>query len=677
MARRPPTLVALLALVVSLLVFAPVRAEAWSRGPIRIAGADRYETAVRISAAAFEDGAEVVVLASGESFPDGLAAGPLAALNEAPVLLTAKDALPEITVDELERLEPVEVLVVGGPAAVDDAVLAAIETLLDVVPSRIAGATRYDTSTAVASLFPSPAPVVFVANGVDFPDALAGGAAAALAQAPLLLTPPDALPQPTGDQLARLAAPETLVLGGTGAVSDAVLASIDERVGAVRRLSGDDRYGTAAAIATDRADAAEAVIIATGSSFPDALAAAPLARHLGAPILLTAGCQPPGTTAFMRDRDWPAITVVGGSGAVPDFGLSLPCTPIPDGELAPGLTLQTQVLGGPVVARIVGVTRRAGWDVRATTASGNVVSRLQTTDVGRRLKTPLAINGTFFNSAGEPSYALAVDGRLLKAPGGIPAARGTILALDPTNPDASFYDTPSFEITLDGFSVDKVNSGLPIAGEVAMFTREHNRTVDVTGSYCRAALDETGDLGRDPDGNITQTYDVSAVECSTDSIPDNDADYAVAQSGTPEGDFIEGLEGEQVTYAWTGHPEANGTTIVIGGNIRLVVDGTIATDVTGNSGPFFSERAPRTAVCTTDTGTMLLVAVDGRQSGYSIGFTPHELAEYLIGIGCVDALNLDGGGSTALAVDGMLANRPSDSGGQRAVGSALFVSPAD
>lgn len=675
MARRPPTFVALLALLTSLLVFAPARAEAWSRGPIRIAGGDRYETAVRISSTAFGNGAATVVVASGESFPDGLAAGPLAALHDAPVLLTEKGALPAMTGDELARLAPQRVFVVGGPAAVDDAVVGEIQGITGVRPSRIAGPTRYETATAVASLFPSPAPVVFVANGADFPDALAGGAAAALAQAPLLLTPPDALPAPAGDQLARLAAPSTLVLGGSSAVSDAVVAQIDERASGVRRLASFDRYSTAAAIAADRAASATQVIIATGGSFPDALAAAPLARHLGAPILLTAGCQPPSTTDFLRARDWADVTVVGGTGAVPEFGLSLPCSPIPDGELAPGLTLDTHVLAGPTVARVVAVTRRAGWDVRATTASGNVISRLHTTDIARRLDAPVAINGTFFTAGGEPSYALAVDGRLLKAPGGIPASRGTVLALDPTNPGAAFYDTPSFEMTLGEETVDKVNSGLPVAGEVAIFTREHNRSLPVTGSYCRASLNTSGGVGLDAHGNVTQTYDVAAVSCSDDPIPDGDADVVAALEGSPEGDFIEGLAGQQPVYTWTAHPDANGTTIVIGGNLRLVVDGTVATDVTMNSGPFFNERAPRTAVCTTADGTLFLVTVDGRQSGYSIGWTPRELSDYLISIGCRDALNLDGGGSTALAVNGMLANRPSDSTGQRSVGSALFVSP--
>lgn len=677
MARRPPTFVALLALLVSLLALVPTPADAWSRGPIRIAGADRYETAVRISSTAFDGGAATVVIASGESFPDGLAAGPLAALHDAPVLLTTKDALPALTGDELDRLDPERVFVVGGSAAIADSVLGEIEGISAVRPSRVAGPTRYDTATAVSSLFPSPAPVVFVANGVDFPDALAGGAAAALAQAPLLLTPPDALPAAAGDELERLAAPETLVLGGSSAVSDEVVAQIDARAAGVRRLAGFDRYGTAAIIAEDRARPATQAIIATGASFPDALAAAPLARHLGAPILLTAGCQPPGTTEWLRARDWADVTVVGGTGAVPEFGLSLPCTPIPDGEIAPGITLDTHVLAGPTVTHVVGVTRRAGWDVRATTASGNLISRLHTTDIARRLDAPVAVNGTFFTSAGQPSYALAVDGRLLKAPGGIPASRGTIVALDPTNPDASYYDTPEFQMTLDDFTIDSVNSGLPVAGEVAMFTREHNRTVEVTGSHCRASLDTVGEIGLDPDGDVTQVYDVAAVSCSDDPIQDSDADIVVAIEGSPEGDFIESLEGRQITYQWKAHPDANGTTVVIGGNLRLVVDGTVATDVTMNSGPFFNERAPRTAVCTTSNGTILLVTVDGRRSGYSIGFTPRELADYLISIDCRDALNLDGGGSTALAVNGMLANRPSDASGQRAVGSALFVSAAD
>lgn len=668
MARRPPLIAALVALLVSVLAIAPDGVGAWTRGPIRIAGADRYETAVRISSAAFGDGARAVVLASGESFADGLAAGPLAALHEGPVLLTGPDALPAITRTELERLAPDEVYVVGGTAAIDDPVLEEIEALLDLTPARIAGATRYETATAVASLFPD-APVAFLASGLDFPDALAGGAAAAMSGGPLLLTPPDALPPAVADQVARLTPTETLVLGGTAAVSDAAMSAVP---GAKRRVAGADRYGTAAAIATDRAGGATQVLIATGSSFPDALAAAPLARAFGAPVLLTAGCMPPATLDFQRARDWPALTVVGGTGAVPDLGLSLPCTPVPDGELAPGLTLDTHVYAGPTVVRLVAVTRRAGWDIRATTASGNVVSLLQTTDIARRLGSRVAVNGTFFTASGEPSYALAVDGRLLKAPGG----GGTVLGLDPTNPDAAFFASPDFEIAIDGHEVHHVNSGAPGAGELGMFTRELNRITDVGTPYCRAVLSTVGGVTLDATGSPTQQYTVDAADCNADDINPNGKDVVAALADTPEGDAVEGLPvGETIEYKWRVHPFANGITVVMGGNLTLVAGNQVSTDVTMNSGPFFTERAPRTAVCLLPGGALVLAVVDGRQPGYSIGWTPRELADYLVSIGCVDALNLDGGGSTALAIDGVLANRPSDRAGQRAVGSALFLSP--
>jgi putative cell wall-binding protein len=655
-------------MVASVLVLAPDGADAWTRGPIRIAGADRYETAVRISSAAFGDGADAVVVASGESFADGLAAGPLAALRDGPVLLTGRDALPSITATELRRLSPSTVYVVGGTAAISDGVLDAIEDAAGARAARIAGPTRYDTSTAVASLFTS-APIVVLASGADFPDALTGGAAAAMALGPLLLTPPAALPGPVAAQISRLAPPETIVLGGTAAVSDAAMASVP---GAKRRIAGADRYATAAAIAADRAGGATQILMATGSAFPDALAAAPMARKFGAPVLLTAGCMPTATVDFQRARSWPAITVVGGTGAVPDFGLNRPCTPVGDGELAPGLTLNTHVYGGPTVVRLVAVTRRAGWDVRATTASGNVISLLQTTDIARRLGTRVAVNGTFFTSTGEPSYALAVDGRLLKAPG----IGGTVLGLDPTNPDAAFFASPDFEITIDGHDVAKVNSGAPGAGEIGMFTREYNRVTDVGSSYCRAVLSTVGGVTLDASGNPTQQYTVDSSGCSGDSINPNGKDVVAALEGTDQGAAVADLEpGETVEYKWRVHPFANGITVVMGGNLTLVAGNQVSTDVTGNTGAFFNERAPRTAVCFLPGGTLVLVLVDGRQPGYSIGWTPRQLADYLVSIGCLDALNLDGGGSTALSVDGVLANRPSDRAGQRAVGSALFLSP--
>ena len=85
------------------------------------------------------------------------------------------------------------------------------------------------------------------------------------------------------------------------------------------------------------------------------------------------------------------------------------------------------------------------------------------------------------------------------------------------------------------------------------------------------------------------------------------------------------------------------------------------------------QRDPRTAVALTADRRLLLVTVDGRQAGYSVGMTLPELTALFVRLGATDALNVDGGGSTTIVVKGRVLNRPSDTTGERAVGNALAV----
>jgi len=86
-----------------------------------------------------------------------------------------------------------------------------------------------------------------------------------------------------------------------------------------------------------------------------------------------------------------------------------------------------------------------------------------------------------------------------------------------------------------------------------------------------------------------------------------------------------------------------------------------------------AQRHPRTGVGQMADGRIVLVAVDGRQPGYSTGLTNFELALMMMRLGCVTASALDAGGSTTMAFDGKLLNRPSDPGGERAVAEALTL----
>lgn len=88
---------------------------------------------------------------------------------------------------------------------------------------------------------------------------------------------------------------------------------------------------------------------------------------------------------------------------------------------------------------------------------------------------------------------------------------------------------------------------------------------------------------------------------------------------------------------------------------------------------FAETRHPRTAVAKLKDGKFLMMTVDGRQPGVSVGMSLQELAEYLLNLGAVDAMNLDGGGSTTMFLDGKVVNTPSDKEGERKIGDAILV----
>jgi len=265
----------------------------------RLAGSDRYSTAAEISAATFSPGVPVVFIAVGDNFPDALAGGPPAAIEGGPILLTAKDLLPGATKAELARLDPGRIVVLGGTGVVSDAVMAELGAYTAGAVTRLAGSDRYSTAAAISAATFSPGvPAVYIAVGDNFPDALAGGPAAALAGGPILLTTKDVLPVATTSELARLDPGKIVVLGGTGVVSDGIVAQLAGfTTGTVTRLAGADRYSTAAAISAATFPAGTDVIyVAVGTNFPDALAGVSVAALDNAPILLVATDVLPGPT---------------------------------------------------------------------------------------------------------------------------------------------------------------------------------------------------------------------------------------------------------------------------------------------------------------------------------------------------------------------------------------------
>lgn len=265
----------------------------------RVEGADRYATAAAASARFFRPGVDVVYLASGETFPDALAAGPLAAHDGAPLLLTARDQLPRATRDELRRLAPDQVVVVGGEVAVSADVQRELAPYAGHV-DRVAGSDRYDTAARLARLGwgASTVDAAYVANGEGFPDALGASARAAQLDVPVLLVRPDGVPATTATTLDVLGVDAVTVAGGPAVVDEATLARLRQQVGQATRRWGADRYATSAALA-DRDVNGRTLLVATGRAFADGLTAASLARRLDADLLLT---EPGSVPAVVEDR---------------------------------------------------------------------------------------------------------------------------------------------------------------------------------------------------------------------------------------------------------------------------------------------------------------------------------------------------------------------------------------
>lgn len=288
---------------------------------LRLAGVDRYVTAVEISQATYPGGAGVVYLASGLNFPDALAGGPAAAAERAPILLANRTGIPAATGNELLRLQPSTVVILGGEAALGSGVAAQVRSLLPgATIDRRGGSTRYETAVSVSKrAFPNGADTVYVATGEDFPDAVAAIPAAAAAGGPLLLVPRDQVPAAVAAELARLDPGRIVVLGDTTAVSNQVFAQLSAYAdqGALR-VAGSDRYATAveASKQTFR-NGASTVYIATGTNYPDALTGGAATAFDHGPILLVTTTTIPSVVATELTRLAPTrIVIFGGPAAV-------------------------------------------------------------------------------------------------------------------------------------------------------------------------------------------------------------------------------------------------------------------------------------------------------------------------------------------------------------------------
>jgi putative cell wall-binding protein len=239
---------------------------------------------------------------------------------------------------------------------------------------RIGGPDRFTVASAISrEAFPEGADTVYIANGLNFPDALGGGPAAFASGGPLLLVTPTQIPADTSVELARLDPDSIVILGDTPSVSAAVASQLTAYA-PVHRIAGADRFDTSIKTALHAfPDGVDVLYIATGRNFPDALSAGPAAISRDGTVLIVDGALSEASVELRAALETLAprrILVVGDALAVSTaFELDL-------------------VDLGYTVERVAGVDR---WDTSmriATEAFGNVDEALLA--VGTRFPDALA-----------------------------------------------------------------------------------------------------------------------------------------------------------------------------------------------------------------------------------------------------------------------------------------------
>jgi len=310
----------------------------------RLQGQDRYGTAAAVALDTFPDGASSVVLATGQKFADALAANGLAGALGAPILLTTTAELPEVTEEALATLGPDTVYVMGGTAAVSQAVEDGLAGDYDI--ARVEGQNRWETAAAAGAAIDAtddriPATTddglgttsdgitAVLANGLNFPDAVSAGPVAFAGRLPVLLTEAGRIPDATSAALEDLGIEHVLLIGGSTVINDSIETALEADGYTTERLAGGDRWATNVQVneyaAAELGFGGATAYLSTGFKFPDSLAGGPLAGTGAAPLVLTAPTTLPGAASSYLATNANAIDeiiAIGGPAAVSDATLA-------------------------------------------------------------------------------------------------------------------------------------------------------------------------------------------------------------------------------------------------------------------------------------------------------------------------------------------------------------------
>ena len=299
----------------------------------------------------------------------------------------------------------------------------------------------------------------------------------------------------------------------------------------------------------------------------------------------------------------------------------------------------------------------------------------KTSSIAKRHGAIAAINAGFFRLdssiwAGDAAGALAIDRKILSEPH---YERIGILIFDDLGKQTVMFSHLQLARTIiifgksDKMILKGINRERLDTDDVVVYTPEFHRTTLTNSNGAEAVIRNNKVTSIAPDRGSSVIPNDGWVLSVTGQFVNMMRDMQVGQSVKVPSNIGWSYEGRKKRNADVSYDATNGVP-------QLIKDGKI--DITWEqektTKAFVETRHPRTAVAKLKDGKFLMITVDGRSES-SGGIGLQDLAEYLLSIGAVDAMNLDGGGSTTMFLDGKVVNHPSDKEGERKVGDAILV----
>ena len=299
--------------------------------------------------------------------------------------------------------------------------------------------------------------------------------------------------------------------------------------------------------------------------------------------------------------------------------------------------------GQPVRINVAEIDRKLAKDYTLTPAlaSDTLNNRRTISTIAKNSNSIIALNGTFFKpQTGVPLGTLMIDGKMYTGP---------------------VYDRVAFGIFDDGYDVARVKWEGVVKSDKFSVKIDNINQPRMLSTYVLAYTSDWGKYAPPaPKYGLQLAVEngiVTDISAASLEIP-HDGYVIVGPSS-----FLNSFKvGDKVSFDTFMNPEWKNVRHIISGGPYLVKDGEVFVDMTAEKLGAIGGKNPRSAIGYTKDGDLILVAVDGRE-GQSVGMTLMQLANFMKSLGCEGAINLDGGGSTVMYVDGKVVNKPAQTGG--------------